>query len=63
MPLERLTVEQAARLAPLIARFRRDMERQRQRDAETFASLLRSLRSPDNARRLREIIGGANADS
>lgn len=41
-----LTTEQTARLAPLIARFRRDAERQQQRDAEILASLGRVLSNP-----------------
>jgi hypothetical protein len=59
MQLE-ITAGQAAKLAPLIAAFTRGIQRQQQRDGEIGDSLLRWLRSPDNAQRLREIMKGEN---
>jgi hypothetical protein len=59
--LEPLTPEQAAHLSPLIATFKRAVERQQQRDADVLAGLVRVLSAPrgtarHDAERLRSII-------
>jgi hypothetical protein len=60
MQLDSLTPDKAAELSALVARFHRDMARQRRRDADTLASFMRAVMNPDNRAdvdRLRQIIG------
>jgi hypothetical protein len=44
--LEKLTPEQRGRIAPLVMQFHRAMDLRDRRDAETMASLVRSLTGP-----------------
>jgi hypothetical protein len=58
-----MTAENARKLSGLVARFTRDLVRQRRRDGDVLASLMRAILDPKNgeqAARLRKILGGSN---